>query len=415
MVIPDIIFRHATEAAFLWLLRDMAVKQPHYSLKDLAKLDDRLEAHLDGLRIAGDAGWEICKEELLLNEPGEVFTAAVLAFESKKGKRIDQVLDTGIKNRELLRSLTSAISWIDYKDTRQYVESFWFETDPVLQQLGIASAAIYRKDIPDEVLIRAINNENIYLKSRAIKALGELGKLNMLQYLQNSFNNDIPLVSFTAAKSALLLGNTNAQYILKELLNKIDEPYREEIVILNCRKMNLKDSNTWLSELRNNTEQLRLAIVCAGAAGDPLNIPWLLEMMKIDDLARKAGEAFSMITGVDLAYNNLDLRMHNGLNKGPNENPEDENVEMDIDENLPMPDADLIGKWWINNKTGYKNNIRYLIGQPISLEWLKQVLKTGFQRQRYAAALELVILSPGEKLFNVKANGIKQKKLLNVK
>ncbi|MGE5681267.1 MAG: TIGR02270 family protein [Bacillota bacterium] len=415
MVIPDIIFRHATEAAFLWLLRDMAVKQPHYSLKDLTRLDDRLEAHLDGLRIAGDEGWEVCKEQLFINEPGEVFTAAVIAFESKKDKRIDQVLEAGIKDQERLRSVTSALGWIEYQDIRQIAESFWFETDPVLQQLGIASAAIHRKDIPDEVLISALNNENIYLKSRALKALGELGKVNMLQYLQNSFYNDIPLVSFTAARSALLLGNTNAQYILKELLNNTDEPYHEEIVILSSRKMNLKDSKTWLSELKNNTEQLRLAIVCAGASGDPFNIPWLIDMMRIDDFSRKAGESFSMITGVDLAYDNLDLRMHNGFSKGPNENPEDENVEMDIDENLPVPDADLVSKWWINNKTGYKNNIRYLNGQPVSPEWPKQVLKTGLQRQRYAAALELVMLSPGEKLFNVKANGVRQKKILNVK
>jgi hypothetical protein len=39
----------AEEAAFLWLLRSNAIRQPHCALKDLAKLDDRFEAHLDGL------------------------------------------------------------------------------------------------------------------------------------------------------------------------------------------------------------------------------------------------------------------------------------------------------------------------------------------------------------------------------
>lgn len=48
LIIPHIISQHAEEAAFLWLLRDNACCAPHYSLKDLAKLDDRVEAQLTG-------------------------------------------------------------------------------------------------------------------------------------------------------------------------------------------------------------------------------------------------------------------------------------------------------------------------------------------------------------------------------
>jgi len=47
-VIPHIIDQHAEEAAFLWLLRHNAIYAPHYNLKDLAKLDGRVEAHIDG-------------------------------------------------------------------------------------------------------------------------------------------------------------------------------------------------------------------------------------------------------------------------------------------------------------------------------------------------------------------------------
>ena len=82
LVIEDVITQHAEEGAFLWLLRSQVVNAPHYSLAGLAYLDGRVDAHLDGLRIAGDAGWEICKETLSQEEAGEVFAAAVLAFES---------------------------------------------------------------------------------------------------------------------------------------------------------------------------------------------------------------------------------------------------------------------------------------------------------------------------------------------
>ena len=40
--IEVIVAQHASEAAFLWMLRDAAVYAPHYALKDLARLDDRV-------------------------------------------------------------------------------------------------------------------------------------------------------------------------------------------------------------------------------------------------------------------------------------------------------------------------------------------------------------------------------------
>ncbi len=78
----NVVTQHAENAAFQWLLRDQAVGQPHYALKDLAKLDAMVEAHIDGLRIAGDAGWDICLDHLTFEHAGEVFAVSMLAFET---------------------------------------------------------------------------------------------------------------------------------------------------------------------------------------------------------------------------------------------------------------------------------------------------------------------------------------------
>jgi hypothetical protein len=43
MIIEDIVTQHEEDAAFLWLLRDSAaVHDPHYDLKDLSELDNRV-------------------------------------------------------------------------------------------------------------------------------------------------------------------------------------------------------------------------------------------------------------------------------------------------------------------------------------------------------------------------------------
>ena len=49
-----------------------------------------------------------------------------------------------------------------------------------------------------------------------------------------------------------------------------------------------------------------------------------------------------------------------GFEAGPTENPEDENVEMDPEENLPWPDQDLIKKWWIARQGNFAKGRRLL-------------------------------------------------------
>ena len=63
----------------------------------------------------------------------------------------------------------------------------------------------------------------------------------------------------------------------------------------------------------------------------PVSIPWLIEKMKRPELARVAGEAFSLITGVDLAYDDLEGDWPEGFETGPTENPEDEDVAVDAE------------------------------------------------------------------------------------
>ena len=89
-------------------------------------------------------------------------------------------------------------------------------------------------------------------------------------------------------------------------------------------------------------------------------------------------------------------------------------MDIDPDEDLPWPEPDLINKWWSKNAKHFHSGRRYLLGQPISLEWLQDVLRKGLQHQRAAAALELVLKRPGQILFEVRARGRHQKQILGV-
>jgi uncharacterized protein (TIGR02270 family) len=139
----------------------------------------------------------------------------------------------------------------------------------------------------------------------------------------------------------------------------------------------------------------------------------LIEQMTVPEVARVAGEAFSMITGVDLAYEDLDTNPPEGFQAGPTEDPEDENVAMDPDENLPWPHPSALKKDWDARKSRFSTGNRYLLGEPIQPESLRNALRNGYQRQRAAAALELAILQPGQPLFEVRAPAFRQQRWLD--
>jgi uncharacterized protein (TIGR02270 family) len=145
-----------------------------------------------------------------------------------------------------------------------------------------------------------------------------------------------------------------------------------------------------------------------GALGDPDAVPRLLDAMKDPPVARVAGEAFAMITGVHISYDELEGAAPEGFEAGPTEDPADENVAMDTDEHLYWPDRGKCEKWWAKNQSRFAAGTRHLCGRPMTPESLREVLKNGYQRQRAAAALELAIREPGKPLFEVRAPGFRQ-------
>ena len=410
LIIKPIIEQHAENASSLWLQRDWAMREPHYSLKDLAHLDDRLEAHIDGLRIAGDKGWEICKQALSLNEPGEVFAAAVLAFEGEDGKRIEEVVKVALAEPENWRALISAIGWLSDADYQRWMPGLFKANDLSYRRLAIAASVVHRLD-SESALAIAIDDPDPVFQARALRAVGELKRRDLLPVLQQKFKSDDPSCQFWAAWSVVLLRDKAALEILKTFATA-DSAFLEPALQLMLRVMDVPSATKWLSDFTQSPEVLRHAVIGAGIIGDPLYIPWLINLMGVPEVARVAGESFSMITGVDLAYDDLDGEWPEGFEAGPTENPEDEDVAMDSDEDLPWPEPSLIQAWWEKNKNPFRVGTRYLVGKPVTVEHCLHILKTAYQRQRRAAALELALLQKDEPLFNTSAVGIRQQKLL---
>lgn len=407
-ILADVVEQHAEESAFLWILRNEATRAPNHDLTSLAELDERIDAHLDGLRVAGAQGWEICREQLAWREAGEVFAAAHVALQSRIGKRLDFVLDVATESKELMRGLIAALAWLPFDEVQHAIHALLASADPCMRRIGIAASATHRWD-PGVVLAAAVLDSNAVLCARAVKAAAELGRCDLLSLFGDS-EAATEENSFWHAWSATLLGAQESVEPLRGIALE-DGVFAAIACDLATRCVPPNDAVDWHRELVASG-RCRLAIIVAGALGDPALVPWLIGLMEVESHARAAGEAFASITGVELTRGGLAAARPDAFESGPNDDPDDDNVAIDPDEHLPWPRPTAVAKWWSANKTSYMTRNRYLMGRPICASSLQQVLARGNQRQRRAAALELVLSEPGQPLFEVRARADRQLDML---
>jgi 3-oxoacyl-[acyl-carrier-protein] synthase I len=406
--IEELCLEYCDEAAPLWYMRCNAAKAPHYDLTDLLALDNRLEAQIDALRVAGETGWECCKAALERGDAGEYFFASVPAFESADEARIAFILDKAASSPELSEGVISALGWLSWEQSEPHIMNLVKSKKPELQYIGISASALHRRDL-DRYLDDAVYSPDLRIRALALRAMGEFGGrkgIMMSGRLQDRWSHKDELIRYYSSRSSVLLNyagvNTGLRAIdVLRTFVRPGFPHCEEAMQIALRHMEPGEALKVQRELAGSADGLRLAVQGAGIIGDPVLVPWLLEQMRIPEPARVAGEALTMITGVDIEREGMAGQCPEGFSAGPNDDPDDPNVELDPDENLPWPNVELIAVWWDKNKGKYPGGKRLLLGRPITKEHAASVLKTGLQRQRAAAALELAILEPGKPLYDV--------------
>ncbi|MGK2927537.1 MAG: TIGR02270 family protein, partial [Lysobacterales bacterium] len=417
-VLEDIIEEHAEEAAFLWGQRDAAVRAPDYDLEEIAELDERVEAHLDGLRIAGEAGWSACKE-IGWDMPGEYFAGMSLAIATHRDDLADEVLDAAEGDDAGTRGVISAFGWAAPAELQGIVKRLLTEASPYRRRIAIGACAVHRVD-PGDHLLRALADPDDGLRARALKAAGELGRSDCLPQLEQNLEAAGDEVRFWACWSAARFGSLAALKILGLFVTS-DNPRRRQAMNLALRAMEAASSQQWVRTLAQDTAQRRYALIAAGIQGDPLFLPALVSLFPDEAHARVAGEAFEMITGLNMFRESFEV-----IPQQPPPTQEQEPQEQSADEllaeteedeeyadlgedlGLVLPDPAKMDPWFARNRERFVSGRRHLCGEPITPENCLAILRQGQQRQRIAAALERALVEPAKAMFEWRAPGRRQ-------
>ncbi|WP_372623352.1 TIGR02270 family protein [Falsiroseomonas sp.] len=386
-VLEHIVEQHAEGAAFLWTQRDAAVEAPHYSAQYLVRLDERLEAHLDGLRVAGEAGWRIAAAQReARSEAGESFAAAILALESRDMGRIEPLAAlTAVP--EARRGLVGAIAWCPPGLLAPSVQAWHASPHAAERYLAVCACSVHRAE-PGPGYAAYTRDRDALLRARALRLAGELGRPEYRETCLQHLGDPDPEAHFWAGWSAVLLGDRGDALRALEAVALAEGPRRWQALEVAVRAMGMEHGARFVRAMSGDVAQRRATVVALGHLGAPSAVPWLIARMADADLARVAGEAFSMITGADLSYEDLEGEPLPGVLTGPNDDPTDEEVAPDPDEDLPWPDPARIGAWWADRQGGFRPDQRYLCGQLIDAENRARTRAEGYQPQRRAACLE---------------------------
>jgi uncharacterized protein (TIGR02270 family) len=406
-----IVRQHAEDSAMLCNNRLWLQSAPHVKLHHLRRLDDRLAAHLDGLAVAGQVGAQLCDAALAEPGIGEVFAASALALEESDLDRFDRLLSLAEALPESQAGVLLASNWASAQSLRGVTRRLLDSPSALRRTVGIVACNSHLID-PGPALAAALVDSDAPLRAQALRAAGESGRRDLLVACVAAMSDEDADCRFWAARSAALLGDRHAAIRALHDVTLGAGSHRSHALSLLLKLTTPAQAASILKALFDDQSAVRTLIRGLGVAGDPHFAPWLIGQMEDLKLARLAGESFSMITGLDLPWLDLDRKPPERVELEPSDDPEDDDIAMDEDDGLPWPDPLKVQAWWSANSQNFQPGVRYFMGTPPSWEHCLHVRRDGYQRQRIAAAEYLCLLQPGTKLFPTSAPAWRQQRWL---
>lgn len=407
-----VVSQHVEELAILWNVRRVLVDAGGVLPVQLARLDRRIAAHEDGCLIATKAGIARIRESLAEPDPSILFAASTVAIATGHASFFGECVSVVETLPETGKGLRAALGWGDGCNVDGFIESLIRAKSTSRRVLGLAGLRLQGVGSRRAFVVEGMGDPSPAVRAMSLRAVGEHGDLSRAQDVRDATEDSDPDCRFWGSWAAVQLGDRGRA--LSELIEiaLAAGPHRGRALTLAMQAAPLREAHGGLQMRVRESEDSRWTIQAAGILGDASNIPWLLRCMSDDQTARVAGEAFSLITGIDLALLDLERKPPEHFESGPNDDPEDSNVDMDDDDGLPWPDPVKIHSWWSSNGSQFQPGRRYFMGAPVTWEHCLDVLKHGYQRQRILAAHYLCLLRPGTPLFNTSAPAWRQQRLL---
>ena len=300
VVLDGVVAVHAQEATSLCETRTALVRLPHGNLRSLERLDDRLLAHFDGLALTGERAQQLLGGEFDTPSRGAAFALAVRAIESGQLDSLERLWNVATDAPAVADALMTAFGWVDRRYLQGVVRNLLRNTDRRRRAIGLAACAMHLTD-PGLETGPWLKDAAPAVRARALRAAGELGLHGLAPRCVAAMADDDAECQFWAAWSAVLLGNRGgALDALRRAALEAGGPHRERAFRLTLQALDRPSAHAMLRDVAKDPAQLGWLIQGSGIAGDATYVASLIGHMARPETARRAGEAFTLITGADL-------------------------------------------------------------------------------------------------------------------
>jgi uncharacterized protein (TIGR02270 family) len=301
--IPEILEEHYEEIQFLWSIQRTALRSPRYTLRELGMLDERIEAHIQGMLVVGERMRELTEPGLVEPDINVAFAAAFSLLRLNRPATTQLVIDAFVSaTGPAFDGIHEALCHAASAGALAALETLSRHREPAIAAASLETLAWRAATPPTVERIKPLLAATVPNARRAAwRTLALLGAAAEARDYSAAMRDDDPGVRSDAAWSAVW---TRVPGILTVARHAAENPNPETPALYQIlAAVGTRDDIARIVRLAESEAvgpaSVRIALI--GDLGHPSLIDSLLARMSDADpeVAAAAGHAFVAMTAAD--------------------------------------------------------------------------------------------------------------------
>lgn len=387
-IISEVIEQHLENAAFCWSRCYQDSWNPLETRRSLQRYQQRLQANLDGLRIAGKNALPSAIEKLhrwkTIDEAFVAFSVLLQNLEQENNNSVVTAFEQiAIENPSLIDGISAAwcnLSILNLTEMqRKLLVDWWASPEATLRctTLEFISKSPHISII--DLINTGLTDTSPEFRARLLRITGDRAIYELLPRCEFALNDQDPLCRFEASYTMVLLGKTSALPVLRDSLPLLAGNDLKRALLLWATVSDDIEFTQWLgADCLDNVQKQKMCLWGIGFRGDPTLLTYTLSWLS-NKTSRLAAYIVTHITDIELE------------NFVPEISDEKSTAEITEPEEHGLTHfcANALKEWITEYLAKHTNNQKLCRGKEFTYSNAQECLHVGTQPQRWQAALFL--------------------------